>query len=141
MNVNLQIELENIYKALDVELGGHNIECKSCGTCCDFEKFDHVLYVSMIEADYILSNIKMDMPELVSSACPFQIDSKCTERSLRALGCRVFYCDKGYVKDVSPILYDKYYGKIKELSLKYNINWEYRPLIEFLTGKVEKNYD
>lgn len=136
MDPKLQTELETIYNELEIELRGHNIKCNGCGICCEFGKFDHVLFASVIEADYIISNNKISSYNTEENVCPFMKESQCTIRKFRTLGCRVFFCDKEYNKDLSQDIYNKYYSKVKTISLKYNVNWQYRPLLDFFNENI-----
>ena len=133
MKPNISVYLQNIYEELNSEMGAQNVNCDACGKCCNFQTFDHVLYASRIESDYILENVNTPLPEFQDNkTCPFMIDHYCTVREFRTLGCRVFFCDNEYKKNLSQDIYNKYYRKIQELSIKYNLDWEYKPLNDYL---------
>jgi Fe-S-cluster containining protein len=88
--------------------------CAACGKCCDFESYDHCLYVTTPEIIYFveklgLSNIKQmachgvgDIranPDINESGrsrtggrCPYQVDNKCSVHAFRFSGCRIFCC-------------------------------------------------
>ncbi|MGR3317675.1 MAG: YkgJ family cysteine cluster protein [Candidatus Anammoxibacter sp.] len=140
MNSSLQSELEHIYNELDNEISLLKIECKECGTCCDFGKFDHVLFANILEIEYIIDNLERPLTTLVNGVCPFQDGNKCSVRKYRTLGCRVFYCDGAYKKDIASDIYNKYYTKIKKLTLKYGIDWEYKPFFEHLERYLVSHY-
>lgn len=134
MKTNISIYLQDIYEELNSDLGLQNVNCDACGKCCDFHAFDHVLYASRIEINYILENINTPLPKFQDNkTCPFMIDRHCTVREFRTLGCRVFFCDTEYKKDLTQDIYNKYYRKIQELSIKHNLNWEYKPLNDYLS--------
>lgn len=137
MNPSLQAALESIYNDLEAELGTLNIKCSSCGTCCNFESFGHVLYASVIEVDYLQTNTDTKPLTISNKVCPYLIDNHCSIRKFRTLGCRVFFCDKTYNDDLSPDIYNKYYAQIKKLAIEFNVNWEYSPLPELLKRKQE----
>ncbi len=132
MDTSLQLELKNIYQELDAEVAGHKTVCRACGTCCNFEKFDHILFASRLEVNYIINNLNKPLPALDDGFCPFQAGAECGIRDLRTLGCRVFYCNEQYNRNASPDIYNKYYRKIKGLALKHNRDWKYKPLIGHL---------
>ena len=136
MDSLLKSELKHIYNELDNEVSLHKIKCKSCGTCCDFGKFDHVLFANILEIEYIINNLEEPLTKLTDGVCPFQDGNKCSVRKYRTLGCRVFYCDGAYKKDIASDIYNKYYGKIKDLTEKYKVNWEYKPFFEHLAKHI-----
>jgi Fe-S-cluster containining protein len=97
-------------------------QCAACGKCCDFERYDHRLYVTTPEIIYfveklgdsdfrtngkiyvIVSGAKQSQtPEtrrpdssgllaMTTGRCPYQIDGKCTVHAYRFSGCRIFCC-------------------------------------------------
>lgn len=133
LDVNLYSELGRIYQLLEKELTQLNPGCNQCGTCCDFSTFDHVLYASSIEINYITQNVEVPDFNLADNVCPFLKDNQCSIRDFRTLGCRVFYCNPQY-REVLCDMYEKYYHMIKELSNKYNAQWSYLPFLNYLAG-------
>ncbi len=134
---NLYSDLRTIYQHLEKELMLLNPGCNKCGTCCNFTAFDHVLYASNIEVDFIVQNVKVPDFNVSDNVCPFLKDNQCSIRDFRTLGCRVFYCDPQY-KEVLPTLYEKCYRLIKDLSKKYNTQWEYLPFLGRLAESKKK---
>jgi Fe-S-cluster containining protein len=134
MNLKNKIEkeLQGIYKELDDELAKVSPGCDACGECCNFDKFDHVLYATMIEVDYIKRNVLVPQKHPSKNICPFLADQKCTIRDHRTLGCRVFYCNPDYQKNQSQEIYNKYYRKIKDLAQTHGLEWRYAPMLELL---------
>ena len=131
LDVNLYSELGRIYQLLEKELTQLNPGCNQCGTCCDFSTFDHVLYASSIEINYITQNVEVPDFNVADNVCPFLKDNQCSIRDFRTLGCRVFYCNPHY-KQVLNDVYEKYYQKIKDLRGKYTIQWRYLPFLNQL---------
>lgn len=127
----IYIELVKIYQDLEREIGKINPECKMCGMCCDFGKYKHVLYTSSIETDFLEKFVDVPDFNVTDNVCPFLKDNKCSISEYRTLGCRIFYCDYKY-KDTPYGLYERYLRRIKELSDKFNIEWEYRPFLHQL---------
>ena len=128
---NLYSELVKLYQDLERELVLLNPGCKMCGTCCNFNAFDHVLYTSSVEVSYILQYVEVPDFNVSSNICPFLKDNQCSIRNFRTLGCRIFYCNP-YHKEVICDLYEKYHRSIKELSKKYHIQWKYLPFLDQL---------
>ena len=125
---NLYSELATLYQDLEKELTRLNPGCDTCGTCCNFSAFDHVLYASSIEVDYIAQHVEIPDFNISDNICPFLKDNQCCIRGFRTLGCRIFYCNPHY-KEILHDMYEKYHCMIKELSKKYNYQWKYLPFL------------
>lgn len=131
LDVNIHSELGRIYQLLETELAQLNPGCNQCGTCCNFTTFDHILYASSIEINYITRNVEVPDFNVADNVCPFLKDNQCSIRDFRTLGCRVFYCNPHY-KEVLNDIYEKYYQKIRDLREKYTIQWRYLPFLNQL---------
>ncbi len=129
--INLYSELRAIYERLETELMTLNPVCKQCGTCCKFSAFDHVLYTSSIEVNFITQYVDIPEFDISKNVCPFLKNNQCSIRDFRTIGCRIFYCDPHF-KEISHDLYEKYYRMIKELNHKYNTQWKYLPFLNQL---------
>ncbi len=124
-------EIVEIYNELEAELAGINPGCNTCGTCCHFDEFNHVLYASTIETKYIQENVEVPPFDPDQGKCPFLIDHKCTIREHRALGCRVFFCNPDH-KETLQDIYEKYYTMIKDMAVKNQAEWNYAPMMKLL---------
>jgi len=83
--------------------------CLASGACCRFEEFGHRMYLSGLEAAFVVARI--DAARAVRAAdplrilevddarnrgdCPYLLRGLCGEHEERPLGCRIFFCDKG----------------------------------------------
>lgn len=124
-------EIVEIYKKLETELTSLDPGCNTCGTCCHFDEFDHVLYASTIEIKYIQENVEVPPFDPDKNVCPFLVNNQCTIREHRALGCRVFFCNPDY-KEKSQDIYNKYYAMIKDMAIKNQTEWNYAPMMKLL---------
>lgn len=124
-------DITEIYNKIDSELSGINPGCDACGTCCHFNTYDHVLYTSNIETNYILENVIVPSFDPNQGTCPFLANNKCTIREYRTLGCRVFFCNPDY-KEKSQDIYNKYYTMIKDLAIRNKVEWHYAPMMKLL---------
>jgi len=123
-NRRLIKKVAEIYDWLDLQLaenpdlaGG----CDACGKCCDFENFDHRLFVTPPEEMYLAANLGSEDTTSRGSTkltikCPYNIDGKCSVYKYRFAGCRIFYC-KG---DSATRLADKkdFQSRLSESALK-----------------------
>lgn len=129
--INLYSEFVLLYQRLEKELTRMNPGCNRCGTCCNFSAFDHVLYASAIEVDFITRNVEVPDFNISDNRCPFLKDNQCSIRDFRTLGCRIFYCNPHY-KEILCDMYEKYCQMMKELNDKYKIQWKYLPFLDQL---------
>jgi hypothetical protein len=104
--------------------------CVASGRCCRFKEYGHVLYISNLEAEVLLSAPPFEQP-VSADFCPFQRGNVCTAREPRPLGCRVYYCDPSY-QETGNVITEKYLGRLKQLALDHGLPWRYAPLHEFL---------
>lgn len=83
--------------------------CLASGACCRFEEFGHRMYVSGLEAAFVVARIDrrraaraadpLRILEVASARgrgdCPYLAGGLCGEHEERPLGCRIYFCDKG----------------------------------------------
>ena len=121
--------LKQLYRDLRDEIARLAPVCDLSGRCCRFKEYDHTLFLSKPEADYLVSNAPRPSRALDQGAtCPWQDDrGLCQARDARPLGCRLFYCDPSY-QDVMPVLSETYLSKLKQLTAKFGLPWNYAPL-------------
>lgn len=124
-------DLVHIYQLLENEFVHQKPACLKCGTCCEFGLYDHVLYASIVEIGFIAKNVDIPDFRISDNVCPFLKNNHCSIRSFRTLGCRVFYCNMNYQR-ISAEIYETYLRKIKDLTLKHALRWEYQPFLQQL---------
>ncbi|MCJ7543027.1 MAG: hypothetical protein MUP47_00425 [Phycisphaerae bacterium] len=80
-----------LYARVDATAPARGWVCKACGACCDFAASAHRLYVSTGELALLTAARPPHPPG--PTRCPYQVDARCTVHPVRALGCRLFFCD------------------------------------------------
>jgi Fe-S-cluster containining protein len=115
----------DIYEWLDNQLT-KNTElanlCKACGRCCDFDSFEHRLYVTTPEIMYLAAKLgKEGIKPMTDGKCPYNIEGKCTIRDIRFAGCRIFFCkgDKDFQSALSNQAIVKFKSICEELQIPY----------------------
>ncbi len=92
--------LRAIYDELQREITERKPVCEMSGSCCRFNTYDHLLYVTGLEIAWMVRQLDgparrrlalADLPGM--DGCPFQVDRLCSVHALRPLGCRVYFCD------------------------------------------------
>lgn len=135
-NSRLVKKVAEIYNWLDLQISSNSEParlCNACGKCCEFESFDHRLFVTTPELMYLAANLGTEnIKPMASSQCPYNIDGKCTIYKYRFAGCRIFYCkgDKNFQSELSESALKKF----KSLCTEFQIPYRYSDLATALNG-------
>jgi len=144
-NPQIAGELELVYEHIAREAKALGPVCNASGRCCNFDAWGHRLYVTGLEAAYLLA--RLDIPltgESITSAkarggCPFQIDRLCSVHAIRPLGCRVYYCDER-AKLWQEQLSERMLSTIKSIHDNHNLPYRYGEWREMLNGFVDSSH-
>lgn len=104
--------IRKLYARVNAATAAQGWACKACGACCDFAASGHRLYVSSGELA-LLTATRPPGP-LVPGRCPYQVDGRCTVRPVRALGCRLFFCDSR-AQEAFPKDYETHHRNLRRL--------------------------
>jgi hypothetical protein len=134
-NDRLSKKVAEIYDWLEAQISGSNTKglCRACGECCDFDVFDHRLFITLPELIYLKVNLGgeniMSMP---TSRCPYNIEGKCTVYEYRFAACRIFYCsgDSDFQSELSEMALTK----LKSLCAEFQIPYCYSDLANALNA-------
>ena len=125
----MRAELKAIYREVERETAIINPKCKSCGRCCDFQSFDHQLWLTQFELALIIEESGLRRP-VNGGVCPYQEDGLCTAYASRALGCRVFSCEANSTD--SQELHERFLSRIRKLAEENGIDLYYGELLTSL---------
>ena len=101
--------------------------CNGCGKCCDFESFDHRLFVTPPELMYLAVNLDTEnVKPMPTSRCPYNIGGKCTVYEYRFAGCRIFCCRAD--TDFQSRLSESALKKFKSICTEFRIPYRYNDL-------------
>lgn len=124
-------KLEQIYSELDSDLKKIDNPCTGCGMCCNFEKAEHRLYICSLEFLYLEDKYSKIITE--ADICPFLVNSQCSVRDRRMIGCRTYFrLHSEKDRQHAESLYEIYLKKLKKLYLEEKITWEYRDFMGYL---------
>ncbi|MBL7153636.1 MAG: hypothetical protein ISS79_07955 [Phycisphaerae bacterium] len=130
MNNQVVEKVGRVYQWLDSRL--HSAaekagRCDVCGKCCDFDTFDHRLFVTPPELTYLVANLGGEKPKAMpTSRCPYNIAGKCSVYEYRFAGCRIFCC-KGD-KDFQSGLSESALKEFKSICVEFDIPYRYSDL-------------
>lgn len=125
-----------IYHWLDSQISGSAGPagvCEACGKCCDFESFEHRLFITAPELMYLAESPGVSgLKPMTTSRCPYNIDGKCTIYGYRFAGCRIFCCRGN--KDFQNGLSESALKKFKSLCTDFQIPYRYAELAAALNN-------
>jgi hypothetical protein len=129
-------ELRVLYAELDAAVARLSPVCAISGRCCRFREYGHTLFLSHVEAEYLVGEAPRPARALDDGAtCPWQDDrGRCTAREARPLGCRVFFCDPAF-EDAAPALSERFIARLKAIADRHRLPWDYAPLHRHLHGR------
>lgn len=123
-------ELQALYRQLARDLEPFRRHCDSRGICCRFSKCGHMLYLTDLEAaEMTHAGVAPDDAHSKDGTCPFLRGSLCGIRDNRAIGCRLYYCDKTYDEDRNALC-EKYLKQAREIEARHGIEHRYRPVTQ-----------
>jgi Fe-S-cluster containining protein len=92
--------VEDAYRCIDAEIAlwlppvvSSPHSCSVCGKCCDFDVYDHRLFVTSPELVYLLAKVgRANILPMAGGMCPYNLNSRCNIHPHRFAGCRIFFC-------------------------------------------------
>lgn len=127
--------LRAIYAEADAAVAAAGPRCESSGRCCRFAGYGHTLFISQLEADYLIAHAPPLAGPVEPGSCPFQVEKICTAREPRPLGCRVYFCDPAY-QETGQAISEAALRRLKELAEEMGEPWRYAPLHVYLREAV-----
>ncbi len=116
--------------------------CLASGACCKFEEYGHRMYVTGLEAAFVVARIDAARAQRAQNPlhlfevreahtrgdCPYLANGHCSEHVERPLGCRIFFCDQqrdsggdGWQSD----LYESLHAELTALHERLAIPYRY----------------
>jgi len=121
-NEQLLAEVARVYQWLDTQTVNNN--CKICGKCCDFERFDHRLFITSPELIYFATKLAPDkINPMANGRCPYNTEDKCGAYEHRFAGCRIFCCQSD--KDSQSRLSEAVVAEFKSICTNFQIPYRY----------------
>ena len=125
-------ELKELYAALDEQISALSFKCRRDGDCCRFSRSGLCLYITWLEARYLFGSVGDlqagdDCALHEGDDCAFQDGNICVRRDQRALGCRVYGCDRAYEAE-SAAIYETFHAQIGAIHEKHGLPYEYRDI-------------
>jgi len=136
--------------------------CEVCGKCCDFEQYDHRLYVTTPEILFFVDKLgdknitgrfttvipaeagiqkavcnQISSIKMPRGRCPYQVNDKCTVYPYRFSGCRIFCCkgEATFQSELTESAIKKFKAPCADLQIPYRYVDLPAALKDFLTTK------
>lgn len=96
--------------------------CETCGKCCDFDTYDHRLFVTTPEIMYFVEKLgSANIKQMTNGRCCYQVDGKCGVHAYRFSGCRIFCCkgDAGFQSELTETAVKKFKAVCEEFKILY----------------------
>ena len=124
-NERLCKKIAEIYDWLAAQIadGEEENRCSVCGKCCDFESYDHCLFITEPELMYLAENIGQEnVKQMPTGKCPYNIEGKCTVYDYRFALCRIFSCggDANFQSELSESTLEKLKSTCEEFKIPYH---------------------
>ncbi len=117
-----------VYHFLDEQIAAKTT-CDRCGKCCDFETFDHRLFVTSPELIYFTASTGLLKP-MPQGICPYNIDGDCSVHRYRFAGCRIFSCKENRISQSR--LSEDAIEKFKSICDEFDVPYRYTDLASAL---------
>lgn len=115
-----------LYKWIDSQVADF-ASCGACGKCCDFDAYDHRLFITTPELLYFINRMSPEpIKQMPSGQCPYQIENKCTAHPHRFAACRIFACKEN--PDLQSKLSEQTIEKLKSICQQFDTDYRYMDL-------------
>lgn len=140
-------DMRRLYERLDAQVAQRGPVCWVSGRCCQFDAYGHLLFVTGLEAAWVLRQTaqrpnathepnrhtkpsptfvadQVTEPARADGACPFQLNRLCSVHTVRPMGCRVFFCQHG-TEDWQHELYERFLAELRGLHDDHELPYYY----------------
>jgi hypothetical protein len=130
-------EVAEVYAWIESRLAQLAVQpgaCRQCGRCCDFDAFDHRLYVTTAEWVYFRAALADPPPRpMPLGRCPYNEAGVCSAHAIRFAGCRIFGC--WLSAEVQSHLMESSLARLKALCVEHGLPYRYADLRDALNGQ------
>jgi len=116
-----------MYREVDRAVTAAGPICVASGKCCRFKEYGHMLYLSNLEADVLLSNAPPYEQPVSADSARFRRRIFAPPASLGRWHAESFSGDPNY-QETANRLTEEFLHRLKALALENDIEWRYAPL-------------
>jgi len=137
MRKEIAASVRKVYDWIDTQIEMLSPVCSACGKCCLFDEFGHKLFITSVEIICLNTILDGNIPPAAAGRCPFQNKNLCSIRKHRFAACRIFFCSLD--EDAMSRIYEQSLKMLKQITLQYNIAYQYLELTEALRKFTNPN--
>ena len=113
-----------VYEWIDRQPVEKSKPCRICGKCCDFDGFDHRLFITAPELIYFEAALKgRTLKPMTTGICPYNAGGKCSVYPHRFAACRIFSCTGD--TDCQSRITESAIKKFKQICQRFDIPYRY----------------
>lgn len=136
--------LEAVYAMAADQIEARGPSCWASGRCCNFEAAGHRLYVTGLEAAYLIDRLEepLSLGALEDArergGCPFQDGNLCGAHTIKPLGCRTYFCDRS-AQEWQHLLTERGLEAIRRIHEEHGLEYRYgewRAMLELFVEPV-----
>ena len=132
-----------LWREIDNRLSLPDPQCRACGRCCDFREARHTLFAARAELDFCLDWARRHLPlrpaeaarRVAEGLCPFWEGGLCTVRSVRPVGCRVYFCSRERTTERDELAVWAH-RRLRDISAELGQPWWYGPALTYLGTNI-----
>ena len=114
----------------DETIGYYQPTCWNRGDCCRFGAAGHKLYLTLPEL-IRFGQAQQPVPvKYGTDVCPYQREGRCTARTARPLGCRIYFCQAS-ARWWQPAVTEEYLRRLRNVGARFGLPHLY---VEWLDG-------
>jgi Fe-S-cluster containining protein len=126
----IRAKLEAVHTLIADQVAARSPACWASGRCCNFKATGHLLYVTGLEAAYLMSHLGRDLKAsevtraIERGDCPFLHGTLCGVHAVKPTGCRLYFCDAS-ARDWQEELSERTVAMIRELHVAERLEYRY----------------
>ncbi len=139
-------ELQGVYAMISDQIEARGPACWASGRCCNFSANGHLLYTTGLEAAATMVGLARvgvaaptaaEVDAAVSRGdCPFLKVNTCSVHTIKPMGCRVYFCDRG-ATDWQEALTERSMREIRLIHERHHVEYRYTEWRALLGALVE----
>ena len=139
-------ELQGVYTMIADQIEARGPACWASGRCCNFGATGHLLYTTGLEAAATMVGLARvgvaaptaaDVEASVSRGdCPFLKVNACSVHTIKPMGCRVYFCDRG-AEEWQEQLSERSLREIRAIHERHGVEYRYTEWRALLGAIVE----
>jgi Fe-S-cluster containining protein len=128
--------LREFYARADARIGAVQAKCELSGNCCDFPKWGHRLFATILEVDFAAEHGPAVGPPEDPQWCEFYRGRRCEARGVRPLACRAFFCDAPKTQQLNE-LHESLLSELRAIGRAQGYPEGYGDFVELLPARRE----